>query len=81
MAITPACSGAKLMLTAYDHFLQIVDRATPPEMRTLAMRGFAEQLDWTPSYEFKASLGVDAASDHLEQIHLTPAHSQRLGSS
>lgn len=57
------------MSTAYDNFLRIVDAATLPDMKLLAMRGFAEQLEWTPSYEFRASFGVEAAGDHLVVEH------------
>lgn len=56
-------------MNAYEHFLRIVDPATSGDMRTLAMRGFAENLAWTPSYEFKASFGIDAVSDHLVVEH------------
>jgi hypothetical protein len=57
------------MNPAYDELLQIVDRDSPQELRLLAMRGFAEQLQWTPSYEFQGSFGVDAAGDHLVVEH------------
>ncbi len=57
------------MSTAYEDLLRIVETGTSPDLKLVAMRGFAEQLQWTPSYEFRASLGVDAASDHLVVEH------------
>jgi hypothetical protein len=57
------------MASAYEELLRIVDVATPPDLKVVAMRGFAEELQWTPSYEFQASFGVDAAKDHLVVEH------------
>jgi hypothetical protein len=57
------------MASAYEELLRIVDSGTPPDLKVVAMRGFAEQLQWTPSYEFQASFGVDAAGDHLVVEH------------
>ena len=58
-----------MMFSAYDDLMQIVDDFTPVDRRTFAMRGFATQLQWTPSYEIHGSFGVDAAKDHLVVEH------------
>lgn len=57
------------MASAYDELQRIVDATTSPEITIVAMRGFAEELKWTPSYEFQASFGVEAARDHLVVEH------------
>src|SRR3954453_4078143 len=57
------------MATAYSDLLRIVDADTSRDNKLVAMRGFAEELKWTPSYEFEASFGVDAAGDHLVVEH------------
>jgi hypothetical protein len=57
------------MASAYEELLRIVDAGTAPELKIVAMRGFAEELHWTPSYEFQASFGVDSARDHLVVEH------------
>src|SRR2546429_2638870 len=57
------------MSSAYEELLRIVDAGTAPDLKVVAMRGFAEELQWTPSYEFQASFGIDAAGDHLVVEH------------
>ncbi|HXW25027.1 MAG TPA: hypothetical protein VEK73_09785, partial [Xanthobacteraceae bacterium] len=57
------------MASAYQELQRIVDASTSPEVKIVAMRGFAEELNWTPSYEFQASFGVEAAGDHLVVEH------------
>jgi hypothetical protein len=57
------------MASAYQELQRIVDVSTPPAVKIVAMRGFAEELKWTPSYEFQASFGVEAAGDHLVVEH------------
>jgi hypothetical protein len=50
--------------------LKITSPESTRDIRKLAMRGFAEQLGWTPSYEFEARLGPDGlAVDHLVVEH------------
>lgn len=49
--------------------MRVVDPTTTPEQRVVAMRGFAEHLNWTPSYEVQGSFGVDAVSGHLVVEH------------
>jgi hypothetical protein len=53
------------MRNPYEDLMRIVDNTTTAEQRLVAMRGFAEQLQWTPSYEVRGSFGVDAASPHF----------------
>src|SRR5665213_2770084 len=57
------------MPTAYEDLMRIVDTTTTPEQRVVAMRGFAEQLQWTPSYAVQGSFGVDMVSSHLVVEH------------
>jgi hypothetical protein len=57
------------MASAYEELLRIVDSNTAPDRKVVAMRGFAEELQWTPSYEFQASFGIEAAGDHLIVEH------------
>lgn len=57
------------MASAYEDLMRIVDAGTTPEQRVVAMRGFAEQLHWTPSYEVQGSFGVDVISSHLVVEH------------
>src|SRR5690606_21440205 len=48
---------------------RIVHSNTPPDQRRHAIRGFAEELGWTPSYELPFSLVPDTAVDHLVVEH------------
>lgn len=57
------------MSSAYQDLQLIVADETAADLRLMAMRGFAEQLQWTPSYEFQASFGVEASRDHLVVEH------------
>ena len=56
-------------MTPYEDLMRVVDPATTPDQRVVAMRGFAEHLNWTPSYEVQGSFGVDAVSGHLVVEH------------
>jgi hypothetical protein len=56
-------------MSGYDNLLQIVNDGTPEPQRMAAMRGFARELDWTPSYELRGSYGVSAAENHLVVEH------------
>ncbi|MCH8095509.1 MAG: N-6 DNA methylase [Proteobacteria bacterium] len=49
--------------------MQIIEPAASREHRLSAIRGFAEELGWTPSYEIELPLGVDAAKNHLVVEH------------
>lgn len=57
------------MPSLFDDLVQITEPDTAQDVRRLAMRDFAEQLKWTPSYELQASLGVDAVADHVVVEH------------
>lgn len=57
------------MTSVYEDLVLITEVETPPEARRVAMRSFAEQLHWTPSYEFTATLGVAGAADHVVVEH------------
>ncbi len=57
------------MTSAYENLTRIVGNTTTPEQRVIAMRGFAEQLQWTPSYEVQGTFGLDMVSGHLVVEH------------
>jgi hypothetical protein len=57
------------MSLAYDYLSRIVHSTTPPDQRRHAIRGFAEELGWTPSYELPYRLASDTAVDHLVVEH------------
>ena len=57
------------MFTAYDHLTRILSNATSAEQRLSAMRGFASDLHWTPSFEMHHSFGVPGAENHLVVEH------------
>jgi hypothetical protein len=59
----------KRMSAAYDYLTRIVQPATPSEQRRPAIRGFAEELGWTPSYEVSFSVGPDTAVANLVVEH------------
>src|SRR5258708_4502021 len=60
---------ASAVSSAYHQLSRIADAATPPEQRVLAMRSFAEELNWVPSYEVQGTFGVDAVVGHLIVEH------------
>tara|TARA_R110000868_G_scaffold51440_6_gene163104 strand:+ start:852 stop:3488 length:2637 start_codon:yes stop_codon:yes gene_type:complete len=57
------------MQTGFDYLRQITDSNTPLEVRTSAVRGFARELQWSPSYDFHQPLGHGSAQDHLVVEH------------
>jgi hypothetical protein len=57
------------MSTVYDNLTRILSNAASSEQRLAAMRGFATELQWTPSFELRNSYGVDGAEDHLVVEH------------
>ena len=57
------------MSSAYSSLLRITNEKTAHEHRLLAMRSFAEELRWTPSYEVRGSFGLNFIADHLVVEH------------
>jgi hypothetical protein len=57
------------MSTAYDNLTRILSSTTSVEQRLSAMRGFASELHWTPSFEMHNSFGVSGVDDHLVVEH------------
>jgi len=57
------------MLNLFDDLVQITDRSTSSEARKVAIRGFAEKLRWTPSYEFSSPNVKGEVVDHLIVEH------------
>jgi hypothetical protein len=57
------------MPSGFSDLLRITDKATPSDQRIVAMRDFAQELQWQPSYEVQGTLGVDAAGGHLVVEH------------
>ena len=57
------------MSVGYDCLVQIVQPGSPPDVRLAGMRGFAEELGWTPSYEFQRQLSPERITDHLIVEH------------
>jgi hypothetical protein len=56
------------MSVAYDYLTRILHPMTPPDQRLPAIRSFAEELGWTPSYELPHSV-VAEAIDHIVVEH------------
>jgi hypothetical protein len=54
---------------AYNDLIRIADIATTPDQRVMAMRSFAQELDWVPSYEVQGTFGVGAVAGHLIVEH------------
>lgn len=57
------------MQSAYNNLARIADAATTPDQRVMAMRSFAQELDWVPSYEVKGTFGVSSIAGHLIVEH------------
>ena len=57
------------MPSAYNDLIRIADAATTPDQRIMAMRSFAQELDWVPSYEVQGSFGVSSIAGHLIVEH------------
>jgi hypothetical protein len=57
------------MSNAYDNLIRILSSTSSTEQRLSAMRGFASELHWTPSFEMHNSFGVSGADDHLVVEH------------
>jgi len=53
----------------YSELLRIADSATTADRRTMAMRSFAQELDWIPSYEVPGTFGLNAIAGHLIVEH------------
>lgn len=53
----------------YADLLRIADAATAADQRTMAMRSFAKELDWVPSYEVPGKFGVDTIVGHMIVEH------------
>ncbi len=56
-------------MRAYENLLQIVSANATLEQRQLAIRGFAEDLFWRPSYELRGNYGAEDVVDHLVVEH------------
>lgn len=56
-------------MLALETLRQIVDPLSTREQRQFAIRGFAETLEWRPSYEVSGFYGDDDVSDHLIVEH------------
>src|SRR4029077_15000243 len=59
----------RIMTSVYDHLTRILSNGVSSEQRLAAMRGFAGELHWTPSFELHNSYGVEGADDHLIVEH------------
>ncbi len=57
------------MSTPYDNLSRILNPITSREQRLSAIRGFATDLHWTPSFEMHGAFGVTGAEDHLVVEH------------
>lgn len=57
------------MNTGYEYLNTIVGSKCSHEQQLIALRGFARELRWTPSYEFRASLEIEGAENHLVVEH------------
>ena len=57
------------MTSVYDNLTRILSTTTSAEQRLSAIRGFATDLHWTPSFEMHHSFGVSGADDHLVVEH------------
>lgn len=57
------------MTSVYDNLTRILSTTTTAEQRLSAIRGFATDLHWTPSFEMHHSFGVSGADDHLVVEH------------
>jgi hypothetical protein len=55
--------------SVYDNLARILNAATSAEQRLSVIRGFATDLQWTPSFEMHHSFGVPGADDHLLVEH------------
>ena len=55
--------------SAYSELLRIVDPATSLNQRAVAMRTFAEVLDWVPSYGITETIASDVTTGHLIVQH------------
>jgi hypothetical protein len=59
----------RIVNSAYSELLRIVDPATALNQRAVAMRTFAEDLDWIPSYEITENTAQDIVTGHLIVEH------------
>ena len=57
------------MPSPYHDLIRIADAATPQDQRVMAMRSFAHELDWVPSYEVQGTFGVSSIAGHLIVEH------------
>lgn len=59
----------EIMTSLFDDLIRITSKDTEDQVRRFSVRSFAEQLNWTPSYEFEGSFGIDMAGDHVVVEH------------
>jgi hypothetical protein len=57
------------MSSAYDNLARILGATTSQEQRLAAIRGFATELHWTPSFELHSPVADTGADDHLIVEH------------
>jgi hypothetical protein len=57
------------MSTAFDNLIRIITPGSAFEHRLGAMRDFAKELEWTPSYEFETGTDASFVRDHLVVEH------------
>jgi anti-anti-sigma regulatory factor len=61
--------SADTVPSPYTDLIRIADANTAPEQRAMAMRSFAQELNWVPSYEVQGSFGVESVAGHLIVEH------------
>ena len=57
------------MQTSYSDLVRIANSTTARDSRTSAMRSFARDLNWYPSYEIQGDFGVKSAVGHIVVEH------------
>lgn len=57
------------MSPTYEYFRRIIDPGTPNGERVRAIRNFAHDLEWTPSYDLERISEFQAVSNHLVVEH------------
>ena len=57
------------MPSPYTNLLRIADAQTAPDQKAMAMRSFAQELSWVPSYEVQGTFGLNSVAGHLIVEH------------
>jgi N-6 DNA Methylase/TaqI-like C-terminal specificity domain len=63
------CHRIRILPVPYNDLVCIADGATAPDQRAMAMKSFAQELDWIPSYEVQGTFGVSSIAGHLIVEH------------